>query len=477
MKGKLQLQITAADFAKGSSSSDYAQDGGFSPSSVGLNLNIKEGVVYSMTQPVDASTNLAGVIIASCENKGGAISTNRRNFLDSSANFYTLAGTTLTKQATGTKTYTYGLSDMTPFQEVYYASSLNDVTQWSGTTITSETWFTSVSGSFGALSSAPHPLLVYNKKLFIGDGNYLHMWDGTTLTTEQLSLNLNEVIYALGIDPGTGLMLISTRGVPDASLAISSPSFVYLFDGASRIPSRRIPTNDLALSFRSIGETVYIGMSRGIGIWTGAGISLIHQFQTVKYDADFLPYKAHLTNIGDVLYFVDNKQIFAYTTVQQANNLWMRAVKVFYPCFLPVGRVPASYIGLITDIGAGALGVYFQTSTPTNILSIYDTTTGGLGGIFYSNRNEFPRPVFIYRMRVFTTGFTNSSLGGQVGIRNDQDGNSYVPTQSQMSTAGTQSVFDFDLGGYKCQMAQFLVTLGVSGLGLNRLVVYYDIAE
>ncbi len=479
MVGKQVLTISAADFAKGSSSSDYAQDGGFSPLSSGLNLNIKQGVVYSTPAPTDASANVAGVFIASCPNNGAGISSNRRNFLDSSANFYSLSGTTITKQATGTKTYTYGLSDMISFQNIYYASSINDVTQWSGTTITSETWFSVNSGTFGSLGNYPHPMIVYNKKLWIADGNYLHSFDGTTIVTEALIFDTNQVIYALGIDPGTGQMLISTSLGPNASLSNPQLTAVWLFDGASSRPSRFIPTNDMALSFHSIGESVFVGMSRGIGIWTGAGIQMIHQFLNVGYDANFLPYKMHITNIGNILYFVDGKQIFAYGEVQQVNNIWMRQVKVFYPCFQPITGAPvSSYIGLIANVGSGALGVFYQTATPTNEFAILDMTTAGSGGSLRSNRYEFPRPVVIHRIRVFTTGITNNTTGGQVGIYNDESNNTIVSASSQMGIAsGTQYRFDFDFGGTKLQMAQFFANIAPSGLGINRMVVYYDVAE
>jgi len=477
MIGKQVLTISAADFAKGSSSSDYAQDGGFSPLSTGLNLNIKQGVVYSVPTPTDASTNVAGQFIASCSNGGTLLSSVRRYFIDGSANFYTLTGSVVTKQVTGSGTYNAVLSDLVAFQGSYYASTTSNVTLWNGTTTIDEVWW-GTTKSMGALNAFPHPLIVYKNILFIADGQYVRSWDGTTATAIKLDLGAGQVIYAFGIDPGTGSMLISTSVGQNVFQTNSARDFVWLFDGFSVLPSRSVPVNDLAMSFHSIGETVFVGMSRGIGIWTGAGIQMIHQFLTINYSSAFLPYKAHITNIGNVLYFIDNKTVFAYGEVSQANNLWMRALKVFYPCFQAiVGSAVGTNISLVTDIGAGALGVFYQTGGAVNKFEILDMTTAGSGGVFYSNRYEFPRPISVHKIRVFTTGVTASTSAGQVGINNDENGNTIIATASNMSTTGTKTWFDFDFGGQKLQMAQLYVVLGFAGLGLNRILMYYDISE
>ena len=81
-------------------------------------------------------------------------------------------------------------------------------------------------------------------------------------------------------------------------------------------------------------------------------------------------------------------------------------------------------------------------------------------------------------MRIFTTGITNTSLGGQVGIYKDENGNTINATQTNMSSVGgTKTWFDFEFGGTKLQMAQFYAKINQTGVGINRIVIYYDVAE
>lgn len=482
MLGKQQLTITSTDFLKGASASQYAADGGFSPLSTNVTLSLNPGVVNSTPSPTNASTNVAGTFIASCANNGDNTQTDyltrRRNFLDSSANFYSLAGTTITKQATGSKTYTYGLSDLVPYGNKYYATtayagSNSDVTQWDGASSLNESWWTSTQ-SQSSLTNNPHPTIVYNDLLWIADGEYLHNYNGSTVATEVIDLGANQVIYALGVDPGTGEMLISSMLGEDASLGLGRPKYVWMYDGASAKPSRYIPTNDLVMSFHSIADIVFVGTSRNIGIWNGSGIQAVHQFLNVTYDSDYLPYKPHLTNVGNILYFTDRKVVFAYGEVQQAANLWMRSPKVFYPFFVPTDSI--DHLTLITDLGDGDLGVYYNTTAPANKFVIVDTTSAGSSGEFASNVYEFPRPVIIHRVRVFTTGITNASSVGDVTLIDEND-NDYSPTIATMSSpSGTTYRFDFD---FQCKLQSLQVILGFGGyaFGLKRMAIFYDVAE
>jgi hypothetical protein len=331
--------------------------------------------------------------------------------------------------------------------------------------------------SKGALGNYPHPMIVYNKILWIADGQYLHSYDGSIATAPALDLGANQTIYALGIDPGSGQMLISSSVGVDPSVLYSGPRFVWLFDGASSRPSRVIPTNDLVLSFYSVGGTVFVGTTKNIGIWNGNGIQVIHRLLNTTYDSNTEPYKSHLTSLGNVLYFIDGKNMYAYGEVSQVNNFYMMALRVFYPCFQPVaGTAVQDYIDFVTNIGSGGLGVFYKSTVATNIFSILDTTTAGAGGTLVSNRYEFPRPIVLHRIRVFTTGVTANATAGVVSVM-DETGTVITPVNQMGIAAGTKNYFDFDFGGKNMQTAQFNVNLGYSGLGLNRIVAYYDWAE
>ncbi len=482
MLGKQQLTIAAADFLKGAGSSDYSNDGGFSPSSTGLNLNYKQGAVYGFPAPTNITTPVSD-FVASCPDNGNGVIANARYFVDSSANYYSLAGTTLTKQKTGTATthYNFGLVDMVPYNGSYYVSRDNDVAQWDGTTTLLETWYT-VTKSKSFTLTGPHPMLSYKGILYIADGRYLGTYDGTTVTPAVLDLGSGQVIYALGIDPSSGNILISSQRGVNGALSSSAESYVWLYDGGSLTPARQIPTNELVTSFVNVAGTTYVGMGQYIGYWDGSGVQTIRKLQNVSYIYSCLLYKPHITSSGNTLYYIDGNSVWALGPLGEAQSLWMRVQRVFYPVYAqPSSFLPNGTLGLVCGLGGGKLGIYANLTsfgTTTYNLFVLDTTTSGVyAGTFTSNRYEFPRPVVINKIRVFTTGVTTGASGTVQIINNDS---LYIsPTVSSFTVTSGQSpryVFDFDFQT-KLQTAQFIVSLPTQAVGINRVMVYYTIAE
>lgn len=474
MVGKSQIQIGPNDFLKGMGTNDYANDGGFSPLSYGINLGVKPGALYSAPTKTDVSTNLSGNIIASCEDGQGG--SNPRYFIDDGANFYTYTGTSLLKKRTGAKTYTVGISDGTPYNGDMYFTSTTDIAKWTYDSAFTEDWWTGTL-SESALSSGlgqPHPLLVFEKILWIGDANVLRSYDGSSVTAA-LTLGSNETIYALGIDPGTGLMLISVATDINDSDTYPAKNIIYMFDGYSTKPRRKIIVDDLVTAFHPMGSTVFTPYGTNLGYWNGSGISFLRKLD-ITYDSQTLVFKHRITNIGNTLYFTNKSYLVAFGEVQS------RGQKVFYNIIrnLPSG---ARNIGFVTNVGSGKLlyaDVNDGSNTGYNTATTIDTTdaTTSSGATLYMNNALLPRPIFVRRVRVFTTGISSTSAFGTGSFVIQDETTNTTNSRYFINTSATpQYVFDFDFSGLKLQSLQVLLGIGTKVYGVTRFIIYYDPAE
>lgn len=469
MIGKYQIEIGPEEFVKGMSTSDYLPDGGFSNKTYGLNLAATPGLLTPTSPATDVSTNISDEFIASCEDASASLS-NNRYFVDGSRNYYSYNGTAITKQKTGTTgTYTFGITDMLPFNGKFYTTTTSNITEWNGTTTLDEAYWTTTK-SQAALSSGsgqPHPLLVFEKQLWIGDGNKLHAIDTSgTVTNTQIELAPNEAIYALGIDPGTGLMLISTSSSIDLSSSIPAQHYVYFHDGYSAKPRRKVVVDDTVTAFHQTGGIVYVGYGQNIGYWNGNGIEFIRKLNHVSLDLDQLPKKHHFTNIRNTLYVVDGNYVLAFGEVMRGNKIPYYPIKT------------TNNITVLTAVGANKLGA----STATNKFYTYDmnatVSSGGGSAELYSNHIEFPRPVFIHKIRILTTGFTDAAGNSQL-IWYDSDNNPVSTYNSYLVTnpGETRFIFDFDFGGHWTQSFKMLLAWGNGLLNVKKIVIYYDVAE
>ena len=172
------LEIKADDFMLGETSSDYAQDGGFSPDSFNLNLIKEKGVLHFNTTTTDiGDTTLTGNIVASCPDP--ALSGNHGYFVDDESAFYRYDGSSFTKVITGGNTYQLGSSEMIPFNNGnFYATSRESIAEFDNDIGTlTENWWS------GLNSNYRHPMEVVEDNIFFGDKNLVYYYDGTTSGT------------------------------------------------------------------------------------------------------------------------------------------------------------------------------------------------------------------------------------------------------------------------------------------------------
>lgn len=491
MIGKFQLQLGAEQLTSGMSSSDYATDGALGVSSHDVNPFLVPGALAAVPIPTDKSTNVADNFIATSED---SINNGARLAVGNAANYYTIdTSGNVTKQVTGTDTsnYVYGRTDIGiqngASGNVYaFVTHGTDIALWNGGSTLSESWWSTIAYYTGtthppSLTANPHPLLNYNTNLWVGDGSQLHnIIPNAAFTTSTLcvnlsvlSLNLYSTIYALGVDPVTGLMLISYQTVKSMNGVISTQAFIGLYDGYSTGLRRIIPVDDLVTSFQNVGGTVYVGYGRRLGYFNGNGITFLRQLKNVAYNiSGALLYKSHMTSIANVLLAVDGSYVLAYGDV-------VTGKKGF---FYILSNSPAGTLTNLISIfplGNNQLGLGYATSKFA-FVNLSSTSSVSNCAIYFNNI-YFPRPIYIRRMRVITNGIPGTGSTNMVIFILDEK-NNVLPISNanriiNLPIGTTQYVFDFDYTQAKCQGIQPVIELDDAQTLLVRVIIYYDIAE
>lgn len=470
MTGKYQIQVNAAQFQLGMAATDYATNGGFGSSSTGIDPFYVPGALKGTTAATDISSNVTGVVLATAEDSQ-SVSAYNRLLVDSDSKYYTYNGSSCTLRHTGVKTYTFGFTDMVSFAFKTYVTSTTDIAQWttSGTPSLDESWWTGTKSQTALSTSTPHPLLIFEGLMWVADLNNLHTIDSSgTIVTNVLVLNTNERIQALGIDPGTGLMLISIQVTQNYSDTLSSRYYVMLYDGYSTKVRRKIEVSELVTAFINVSGVVYVGYGLSVGYFNGSGISFLRKMANVTRVGSTLLYKHHFASIGTNLFVVDGSKVLAYgETIGGANKMW-------YP--ICTNAAGAFQIGAIANFGDSTIG---YASADDHLYKITPGSSGVGVGTLYGTVTQMPRPVFIRRMRVITGGITTTAGIGGAAILNEK-GTAVTPAVSTFKVAAAVSplyVFDFEYGGEKMITLQPKITFDTQGFLLYGIIIYYDVAE
>lgn len=488
MIGKRQLQIDSKNFVQGLSTSAFVADGGIGTDSYNLNLLGQAGVLRASGPTTPSGDALGNQIIASAEDPRSSTTTTDSKFLiDDDGKLYTLSASTLNLRHTPSSSsgFTDGVTDAVSFQGALYVTKTSDIMRITVTSLTSYTvdeswWVTTKSQSSLTASNTAHPMLVFEGLLWIGDSEKLHSVDTSgTVSPSKLTLNTNDRITALGIDPGTGRMLIgiSTNTSRDASA--TARFFVALYDGFSSKVVRRVPVDGLVSSFVSVGGITYVGMDNSVGYWNGSGVTFMRRLKNAGVNDSRLPYKSRMTKLQNTLLVVDGRDVLAFGDIANGKKVW-------YPIYR--NQVNSNTIGFVVNVnntttdGTSAtplspvIAVNELNSTNIRLFEPFDTANAGTAA-YYSGKIYFERPVFIRRMRVFTTGITTTAGIGGIALI-DETATSRTPTVSSFVVAsGTQYVFDFDFSALKLQEMEAVLTIATQAFGIKRAIIYYDVAE
>lgn len=321
MIGSKQFTIDAADLVKGMSTGANVADGGFSNETIGINPIASPGAYYGMPTIFDRSTNLVnGNIIMT---SGDATFTGAQKFLGTDTGyFYSVDASYIPtqRQSAVAGTWVQGYSDMVQYSyggNAYtFATNTTNIARMTGSDLSAldATWWTGtmsktalgtnpIGGATGVTTA--HPMLVFEDSLWIADFNKLHKFDGTIATYSFLTLPIDQTIIALGIDPSTGKMLISTTQGANAADTVPKICKVLIWDGFSTRPIRSIIVDDMVTAFQPVGGTVYTPYGLNLGYWNGSGVSFLRKLKNTIFDSAYLVYKQRITSIASNLYVMD----------------------------------------------------------------------------------------------------------------------------------------------------------------------------
>lgn len=379
-KGSQRITIDGRDFMRGICTSPYAEDGFFSSDfAKGINIATVPGVLYNQYPATDISPASSGQFIASY---GDATFLGQyKYFVTGTGKFYSYQTSMVLDFTEAGKTYLFGVSDLVQYKGNVFCTSTDDITlaTVSGTgnmVYSTNTWWTVTKVKPALQLGTGHPMLVFEDSLWIADGQYIHKWDGTTASANALSLTQDAGITALGIDPGSGKMLIATTQGANFSNTVPKLNKVLIWDGFSSRPLRSVIVDEMVTAFYPVGGTVFVTYGRNLGYWNGSGITFLrrlNRIDPVTYGGN-LAYKPHITSINSCLYVVDGTTVLAYESIQGGSP------RVFYYAWGQTTGIISQVVtlNLITSLGDENLGISY-TQSGVNYFFKFHTRTVSQG--------------------------------------------------------------------------------------------------
>jgi hypothetical protein len=481
MIGTQQLEILNSEILlRGMSQSDHISDGGFSPDSEGVNLTVNPGLLHFPDAIDDADTDdilnaATDTIIASSPddvNFGGS----PRRVVNGVGQYVLYDGTKLgaVLQTDSTNTYTRGFCQMTHFDGETFITTRQTLVRWKQGTPTftiSFLDFSAVASLSGLADSFPHPLLNFENHLYTASGNELFRTAVKSIApTVILTLADDQIITALGIDSGSGKMLIATSTAMTAALTVPSINKLLWYDGFSNKVIKSIGVEDTILALHNHEGITYVGYGLNVGYVTGSGIQFLRRLNVTRSNAT-LPYQASFASVGRTLCVIERDKILAYGEI-------VPGIKTWY--YIYGDPDVTKDIDHIFDAGSGKLGFSYVDAAGTDAeFSTLDTTSVASSddSVFVTNWFRFPRPILPKAVLVeFAAGITAA--------------NNFVYYQAETDTSHTANELSEDISGSSLVkiMTGFL-NERVSALkfrfsqgggvntGIRRAILYYDYAE
>lgn len=509
------INIGVKDFIKGISTAKFIPDGGFSPQSKGIRpvigsysttsprktelLNIGTGLLRPRPPVIDDAIsanidyqiiNMVNVSFAGSEKLVAVAPTGTTN-----AEFYFWNRSEST-DATHNHTTTNGAkfdrlahTQMAIYRDRIYCSCDDDVVQLTpdGTTM-DDTWGSDEaisSGIIGAgekLTTAPRPLLVYQGDLYIGNGNKLLYYDGTSIGEVDLTFAPDDIIVALDVIPSTGDMIISTTVGKDYAAEFNGTNRIYLWNGGSKTFEKEVQVEDMVTSFYNLGGITYIFYGTSFGYWNGSGITHLRQLNISRSDQELI-YKGRATDLNGTLYILENRQDGSTTTsILAYGPIFSGQKNVFYypftqncassDCILNVGAIKEGAATLFTE--RIAMPYSFSSSYYLSIFNPYDTDYSA-GVDLYTNLYELPANSRIDRIDVVFETLTSGD-SATVKIVTDTGTIETVGTIS-FASDGAVKKKSFQKIDTITSNIQGLISWATGGFGISRIDIYYSPVE
>lgn len=463
------LELNAQDFIRGAATSKYTADGGFSPETYGVNLIAVPGVLHTPTAVVNSDpdgriTTNKGLIASS--NDDDVFGGYEKKMVSNDGKFYRYNGTKIPEAALrtdATNTYAQGFTDMISFAGETYTTTKEKLIRWDETGAIFNASFATFTNQ-----TYPHPALVFENNAFYGDGNLLlKQTSAGGAPATVLTLSTDQIIIALGIDPGTGYMLISTTNSLNISGTLPSINKVLWYDGFSSKPVKSVIVDEMVLSFHPVGGTVFCGYGKNLGYLNGSGVAFLRRLDNVTFDNTQLPYKQKITSIGANLFVQDGNKILCYGEISPGRRAFF-----YLQRFLVAndGNITALFSAGQNKLGIAADKDVFYTLDVSSV-------SGYGGGDFYTPFYNFPRPVIIRNVWIeWANAVANSATPGVLILNSETVSLKLFPSLQNNTGASTRFSETKNLNEKVRTFQLNLVPLN-SNYGVRRILIGYDVAE
>ena len=468
MLGSQHIEIDAKDFLKGFSSHSEIADGGLSPDSEAINPIVVPGVIYAPAAGVDSDTDtrLTDEIIASSPDMVSFAGTNRLLVTEAGkACRYNGTKVSAAEVAlTAGYTYTKGFTDIIVYKGEAYVTAKNGITRWDNADLIDD----GANFPFAFTNTnRPHPALVFEDNAFFGDRNLLvRLTSAGGLPATILTLSNDQEITALGIDRGTGKMLIATVNSLNISGTIPQIAKLHWYDGFSNKPLKTVVVDAPIYGLWELSSTTYVGYGQNLGYLSGSGIEFLRKLLNVTLDSEDLPYKHNFANIANRLFVVDGAKILCFGEIVRGQKTFWYAYK---------NQLSSVKFKCIFDAGNNKLGFSFATS---KFYTVDISANANLDKLdVYTNWLKFPRPVLLRSLYLACKGSIASTANFSVAFVNrESDSTALVPGVGTMT-----SIFVVpDIIGFKPNKnteVRIRIQNSTENDGIIRMILYYDWAE
>lgn len=399
------ITINKNNFLKGESTSNYLDDGGYSPDSGAFDIdkqNSNLGLLIMGRNPQEFSTNLDDFFAASelVDNSGGKYYTVLENRKLVETDIINNTHTVKVSPGAG-KTYNQNVSSVLKFAGKLYITSDNDIWEENYSTFAENdyTWWTVTKTKTALTSSVPHILFEFNNVMFVTNGNKVFSFDGTTARdsgSQTLTLDSSWIIRSVMIY-GNQIYLACTKGTAGNNENFESRFFVW--DGYTANAIREVRLNTRSVSVvNDLDGLGYFGSASGLYNFDGSTFGL------KKY---LTPNNRHcIATVSGLIYFASVNTIYCYSPKRDA---------IYKVAVLPttIAGIKLGYSNVIhawtRDLGSNKAKFYKvlnNTYAPTS---------------FYSNYYEFDKPAYIRRIEILFADKLSSGADYTVYLRDEVD--------------------------------------------------------
>lgn len=201
------LNIDKANFLKGMSLTVSSGDGGFSPESLGIEIDrgVNLGLLTAGRSLTDYSTGLGGEVVTNVKFKVSGSGGSIKNYLFcTNGKIYEsdpLIPPGYSLKDTATLITFSSNSHAIVFRDILYVSGTTDIfSDDFSFTSPNDNWWTGTQGKTALTAGVPHKLFEFGNILYCLNGNKIASWDGTTAVDDAFTLPLGYIITDVAVD-------------------------------------------------------------------------------------------------------------------------------------------------------------------------------------------------------------------------------------------------------------------------------------